>query len=106
MAWLPAASTTVDSARFDIARCAGGGIILSSVATRYQLGFFRQAGSVTAPFSASRPHGACEFAMKSALSLGKSAAKLAANFSLSRKRNPSLGGRIGGTAAPGGGSLI
>jgi hypothetical protein len=38
-AWLPYVSTTVEPARFDIARCAPGGIILSSVATRYQLGF-------------------------------------------------------------------
>ena len=34
-------------ARSDIVRCAGGGIIRSSVATRYQLGLLRQAGSVT-----------------------------------------------------------
>jgi hypothetical protein len=50
-------STTVEPARLDIARCASGGIILSSVATRYQLGFDFQAGSLTAPSSASTPHG-------------------------------------------------
>jgi hypothetical protein len=45
MAWLPT-STTVEPARSDIARCARGGIIRSSVATRYQLGLIRQAGSL------------------------------------------------------------
>jgi hypothetical protein len=40
-------SATVEPARFDIARWASGGIILSSVATRYQLGFVLHAGSVT-----------------------------------------------------------
>jgi hypothetical protein len=49
MAWLPLASTTVEPARSDIARWAGGGIIRSSVATRYQLGLTRHAGSVTDP---------------------------------------------------------
>jgi hypothetical protein len=43
MAWLPSASTTVEPARSDMVRCAGGGIIRSSVATRYQLGLVRQA---------------------------------------------------------------
>jgi AraC-like DNA-binding protein len=37
MEWLPGASVTVEPARSDMARCAGGGIIRSSVATRYQL---------------------------------------------------------------------
>jgi hypothetical protein len=54
---LPAASTTVEPARFAIWRCAGGGIILSSVATRYQLGLAFQAGSVTEPDRAPTPHG-------------------------------------------------
>src|SRR5258708_15097750 len=44
-------------ARFDMARCASGGIILSSVVTRYQLGFDLHAGSVIAPSSAATPHG-------------------------------------------------
>ena len=39
------------------AGCAGGGIIRSSVATRYQLGLARHAGSVTAPPSAPTLHG-------------------------------------------------
>jgi hypothetical protein len=37
----------VDPARFDIDRWAGGGIIGSSVATRYQLGLLAQASSAT-----------------------------------------------------------
>jgi hypothetical protein len=47
-----------------------------------------------------------EFAMKSAFSGDTSAAKLAAKWVLSSAKNPSIGGRIGGTDAPGGGSLI
>src|SRR5438105_13815193 len=86
--------------------CAAGGIILSSVATRYQLGFLLQAASVTAPSSAATPQGSWELAMNSALSLGRSAAKEAANFALSSKRYPSCGGRIGGTGAPGTGFLM
>jgi hypothetical protein len=61
-------SEIVEPARFDIARCASGGIILSSVETRYQLGFVLHAGSLTAPLSASSPHGTCESAMKAAAS--------------------------------------
>jgi hypothetical protein len=41
----------------------GGGIILSLVATRYQLGFDFHAGFEMAPFRASTPQGACESAM-------------------------------------------
>src|SRR5687768_17036515 len=85
---------------------AGCGIILSSVATRYQLGFDLHAGSLMAPLSAPTPHGVCESAMNWAVSESTSAANEAANLALSRKRNPSCGGRIGGTAAPGGGSLM
>src|SRR6185436_2627938 len=85
---------------------AGGGIILSSVATRYQLGLVFHAGSLIAPLSASTPHETCESAMNAALSGSTSAANEAGNFSLSRNRKPSWGGRIGGTGAPGGGSLI
>jgi hypothetical protein len=40
-----------------MARCASGGIILSSVDTRYQLGLALHAGSVTAPLSASSHEG-------------------------------------------------
>src|SRR5438132_4071892 len=82
------------------------GIILSSVATRYQLGLVFHAGSLMVPLRASTPQGTCESAMNSAFSLATSAAKEAANFSLSRNRKPSCGGNIGGTGAPGGGSLM
>src|SRR4051794_24283792 len=75
----------------------------SSLATRYQLGFVDQAGWVTAPPSASTPHGTCESAMKAARLAGTSAANEAANFSRSGNRNPSCGGRIGGAGAAGGG---
>ncbi len=44
-------------ARLDMKRCASGGIILSSVAIRYQLGLVFQAGSLIVPLSASTPHG-------------------------------------------------
>jgi hypothetical protein len=57
MAWLPLASTVDEPASLDISRRAGGGIILSSVATRYQLGFFFQAGSLIASFNALTPRG-------------------------------------------------
>ena len=82
--------------RSAIIRCAGGGIIRSSVAIRYQLGLLRLAGSLIAPPSASRPHGTCESAMNAASRAGTSAANESANFSRSRKRNPFCGGRIGG----------
>src|SRR5205807_962498 len=87
-------------------RCAGGGIILSSVATRYQLGFVFHAGSSIAPLSAATAHGTCESAMNAAFSTSTSAANESRNFVLSRKRYPSCGGKIGGAGASGGGSLI
>src|SRR4029434_278939 len=90
----------------DIDCWAAGGIILSSVATRYQVGLLLHAGSVTAPLSAATPQGTWEFAMNSALSLGRSPANASGNFPLSSRRNPSWGWRIGGTGAPGAGSLI
>src|SRR5947207_11707408 len=105
-AWLPLTSTTVEPARLDMARCASGGIILSSVETRYQLRLVFHAGSVTAPFSASRPHGTWESAMNAAVSAVTSAANAARNCVRSRNKYPSCGGRIGGTGAPGGGFLI
>jgi hypothetical protein len=55
--WLARVSVTVASARSDMARWAAGGIMRSSVATRYQDGLLRQAGSVIAPPSASTPPG-------------------------------------------------
>jgi hypothetical protein len=48
---------TVEPARSDKRRWAGGGIILSSVATRYQLGLLFHAGSLILPLSAPTPHG-------------------------------------------------
>jgi hypothetical protein len=77
MAWLPATSTTVDPALSDMARCAGGGIMRSSVATRYQLGFVRQAGSVTAPPSAPTPHATCASARNAAWAVGRGNAEIA-----------------------------
>ena len=41
--WLPGLSMTVAPARSAMACCAGGGIIRSSVAIRYQVGLDRQA---------------------------------------------------------------
>src|SRR5258708_7265989 len=105
-AWLPSTSTTVAPARLDIARCASGGIILSLVVTRYQLGFDLHAGSVIASPRAWRPQGTCASAMNAAVSGATSAANDAGNFALSRNRKPSCGGRIGGTGAPGTGFLI
>ena len=58
----------MDPARLDMKRCAGGGIILSSVATRYQLGFVFHAGSSIEPLRAATPHGTCESAMNAAFS--------------------------------------
>src|SRR6267143_4349710 len=106
MAWLPLTSTTVEPARLDMARWAAGGIILSSVVTKYQLGLFFHAGSLIAPLRASTPQGTCESAMNAASSSSTSAAKEARNFALSRNRYPLRGARIGGTGAPGGGFLI
>src|SRR6266850_4818438 len=106
MAWLPLTSTTVEPARLDMERWAAGGIILSSVTTRYQLGFAFHAGSLIAPLRAATPHGTWESAINAALSASTSAAKAAGNFALSRNKKPSCGGSIGGTGALGGGSLI
>ena len=84
MAWLPPTSLTVEPARCDINCCAGGGIILSSVTTRYQLGLVFHAGVLTAPLRASNPQGTWEFAMNSAFSGGTSPANDSANFALSK----------------------
>src|ERR1700722_16207397 len=105
-AWLLLTSRTVALARFDISRCASGGSILSSVVNRYQLGLAFHAASLMVPPTAFTPHGTCESAMNSAFSGLTSPAKDAGNFALSSSRKPSTGGRIGGTGAPGGGSLI
>src|SRR2546421_8303048 len=97
---------TVEPVRLDMKRWAGGGIILSSVATRYQLGLVFHAGSLIVPLRAPTPHGTWESAMNAAFSSSTSAANAAGNLALSRNRKPSWGGRIGGTGAPGGGSWI
>src|SRR6266851_2041 len=88
-AWLPLTSTTVEPARLDIARWASGGIILSSVETKYQLGFVLHAGLLIVPLSASTPHGTWESAMNEASSGLRSAANAAGNWALSRNRYPS-----------------
>src|SRR5258706_3352363 len=89
-----------------MARWASGGIILSSVVTRYQLGLVLHAGSLIAPLMAPRPHGTWESAINAAFSASTSAAKEAGDFPLSRNKKPSFGGSIGGTGALGGGALI
>src|SRR5260370_3766683 len=106
MAWLPLTSTTVAPARLDMVRWASGGIILSSVVTRYQLGLVLHAGSLIAPLMAPMPHGTWESAINAAFSGSTSAAKAAGNFALSRNKKPSCGGSIGGSGAPGGWALI
>src|ERR1700739_4583245 len=106
MAWLPLTSTTVAPARLDMARWAAGGIILSSVVSRYQLGFILHAGSLITPLMAPQPHGTWAAAINAAFSGSTSAAKEAGNFALSRNKKPSCGGGIGGTGGPGGGGFV
>src|SRR6266849_686966 len=80
-------------------------IILSSVATKYELGLVLHAGSLMVPQAASTPNGTGESAMNAAASALTSAANEAGNFDLSRKRYPSCGGRNGVTGSFGFGSL-
>src|SRR5262249_43130287 len=101
-AWLALTSITVAPIRFDMERSRSRGIVLSTAATMYQLGFDRHAGLVTTPFAASTPQGTCESAMNAATSGATSAANAARNWVRSRNRNPSCAGRIGGADAPGG----
>src|SRR2546426_9224480 len=89
-----------------MARCAAGGIILSSVTIKYQLGFVFHAGSVIAPPRAVTPHGTWESAMNAAFSVSTSAAKEAGNLALLRNRKPFCGGRIGGNGGAGGGAFM
>src|SRR2546427_8586791 len=89
-----------------MARCAAGGIILSSVTIKYQLGFVFHAGSVIAPPRAVTPHGTWESAMNAAFSVSTSAAKEAGKFALSGKRKPFCGGHISGGGAAGGGGFV
>src|SRR5580765_1163861 len=106
MAWLPLTSTTVAPACLDIVRWASGGIILSSVVTRYQLGLVLHAGSLIAPLMAPTPHGTWASAINAAFSGSTSAAKEAGNFALSRDKKPSCGGSIGGWGPPDGKPLM
>src|ERR1700751_4485555 len=106
MAWLPWTSTTVAPACLDIARWASGGLMLSSVVTRYQLGLLLHAVSLIAPLMAPVPHGTWESAINAAFSGSTSAAKEAGNFALSRNKKPSCGGSIGGWGPPGGKPLM
>src|SRR2546422_9335332 len=106
MAWLPLTSTTVEPARLDMERWASGGIILSSVAIRYQLGLALHAGSLILALRAATPHGTWESAMNAAFSVSTSAPKEAGDFPVSRDKNASCGGSIGGVGAPGGRRLI
>src|SRR5258707_2911355 len=105
-AWLLLTSTTVAPARFDISRCASGGSILSSVVSRYQVGFAFHAASLMVPPTAFTPHGTCESAINSAFSGLTSAAEDAGNFARSSSSKPSTGRRIRGAGGPSGGSLI
>src|SRR5690348_12427699 len=93
MEWLPGTSVTVAPVRSAMDRWAGGGIILSSVTTRYQLGLIRQAASEMVPPRACTPQGTWESAMNAAWAAGRSPAKEAWNLSRSRNRNPSAGGQ-------------
>jgi hypothetical protein len=53
---------------FGHVRWASGGILLSSVATRYQLGLVLHAGSLIAPLKRATPHGTWESAQNAAFS--------------------------------------
>src|SRR2546426_11317839 len=87
-------------------RWAAGGIILSSVAIKYQLGLVFHAGSLIVPLSASMPHGTWESAMNAAVSASTSPANEAGNFAFSRNKKPSCGGRIGGPRGPRTGAFV
>src|SRR3989449_9021426 len=106
MAWLPLTSTTVAPARLDIARWASGGIILSSVAIRYQLGLALHAGSRIVPLRAATPHGTWESAMNAAFSASTSAAKEAGDFILSWNKKSVCGGTFGGVGGARGGVFL
>src|SRR2546427_10551975 len=100
MAWLPLTSTTVEPARLDMERWASGGIILSSVAIRYQLGLALHAGSLVLALRAATPHGTWESAMNAAFSVSTSAPKEAGDVALFPNKLPTSGGRNGGWRAP------
>src|SRR2546428_10748192 len=87
-------------------RWAAGGIILSSVAIKYQLGLVFHAGSLIVPLSASMPHGTWESAMNAAVSASTSPANEAGDFALFRDKKTVRGGRIRGAGGARTGSLI
>jgi hypothetical protein len=64
-------------------------MVLSAVATRYQLGFSFQAGLVMGVVNTLTAVSICECAMNSACSRGRSAAKSAGKFAGSRNTKPS-----------------
>jgi hypothetical protein len=103
---LPATSITLEPDRSDMARCAGGGDhpILGRDQVPARLGPPGGVGDGSA--NQSRPRGTCESARNAACWADRSAANEAWNFSRSKSSKPSLGGRIGDTGAPGGGSAI
>src|SRR3989442_3361968 len=100
MAWLPLTSTTVEPARLDMERWASGGIILSSVAIRYQLGLALHAGSLILALRAATPHGTWESAMNAAFSVSTSAPKEAGELALSRDQYHPFGRRISSESEP------
>src|SRR6202022_2701550 len=70
-------------------RSRAGLMVLSAVATRYQLGFSFQAGLVMGVVNTLTAVSICECAMNSACSRGRSAAKSAGKFAGSRNTKPS-----------------
>lgn len=86
-------SAIVAPIRSAIVRCAGRGIMWSSLATRYQLGLDRHAGSLIVPLGAATPQGTSASAMNAARSKATSAANEAANLARSSNSKPSCGGQ-------------
>src|SRR2546428_4740976 len=87
-------------------RWAAGGIILSSVAIKYQLGLVFHAGSLIVPLSASMPHGTWESAMNAAVSASTSPANEAGDFSLFSEIKTPSGGNVAGPRVPRAGCLL
>src|ERR1700731_3321964 len=89
-AWLaPATSTLWLCARSAYMRSRSGLMVLSSFATRYQLGFSFQAGLEMGVVNTLAAVSICACAMNSACSRGRSAAKSAGKFAGSRNTKPS-----------------
>ena len=80
MAWLPVSSVVCALARLAIHRSSEGAIILSWLATMYQVGLFFHAGWVIFPVTAPSPHGFCDAAIKSAVEGSMSAANASRNL--------------------------